>query len=189
MLEALSEETQEGAQDLRTLIQRMSKYKMIKVLRLEMVLLWLLYCDSINLNVDESTIPSDPIVQSVDINKSTSYAGVASGSAKDQQMFNVQLSYLVVLIPEIVEYNYLGTTGRNMGLKRIMNEFHKASIFFKFDSRAGLEAVLEGGPWLIRKSPIILKKWSMDTRLLRLIRNLTRISANGFKLQMFYSSF
>nr|GFA68263.1 zinc knuckle CX2CX4HX4C [Tanacetum cinerariifolium] len=33
--------------------------------------------DSINLNVDESTIPSDPIIQSVDINtKSTSYVGV-----------------------------------------------------------------------------------------------------------------
>ncbi|GKA11043.1 zinc knuckle CX2CX4HX4C containing protein [Tanacetum coccineum] len=40
-------------------------------------------------------------------------------------------------------------------------------FFFKFDSQAGLEAVLEGGPWLIRKSPIILKKWSMDTRLLK----------------------
>ncbi|GKF84449.1 zinc knuckle CX2CX4HX4C containing protein, partial [Tanacetum coccineum] len=44
---------------------------------------------------------------------------------------------------------------------------------FKFDSRAGLEAVLEGGPWLIRKSPIILKKWSIDTRLLK--KELTRI--------------
>ncbi|GJW61384.1 zinc knuckle CX2CX4HX4C containing protein [Tanacetum coccineum] len=65
--------------------------------------------DSINLNVDESTIPSDPIVQSVDINtKSTSYAGAV-----------------------------------------------------------GAKAVLEGGPWLIRKSLIILKKWSMDTRLLK----------------------
>ncbi|GKF01391.1 hypothetical protein Tco_0028314 [Tanacetum coccineum] len=30
--------------------------------------------DSINLNVDESTIPSDPTVQSVDINKSTSWS-------------------------------------------------------------------------------------------------------------------
>ncbi|GJR35199.1 zinc knuckle CX2CX4HX4C containing protein [Tanacetum coccineum] len=48
-----------------------------------------------------------------------------------------------------------------------------ASFFFKFDSRAGLEAVLEGGPWLIRKSLIILKKWSMDTRLLK--EELTRI--------------
>ncbi|GJW76952.1 hypothetical protein Tco_0138634 [Tanacetum coccineum] len=42
--------------------------------------------DSINLNVDESTIPSDPIIQSVDINtKSASYAGAAGASAKDQQ--------------------------------------------------------------------------------------------------------
>ncbi|GKA38532.1 zinc knuckle CX2CX4HX4C containing protein [Tanacetum coccineum] len=50
----------------------------------------------------------------------------------------------------------------------------KVFFFFKFDSRAGLEAVLEGGPWLIRKSPIILKKWSMDTRLLK--EEITRIS-------------
>ncbi|GJT65175.1 hypothetical protein Tco_1016655 [Tanacetum coccineum] len=42
----------------------------------------------INLNVDESTIPSDPIVQSVDINKSTSYAGVTGRSAKDQPNVN-----------------------------------------------------------------------------------------------------
>ncbi|GKC46667.1 zinc knuckle CX2CX4HX4C containing protein [Tanacetum coccineum] len=43
----------------------------------------------------------------------------------------------------------------------------------KVNSRAGLEAVLEGGPWLIRKSLIILKKGSMDTRLLK--EELTRI--------------
>nr|GEV56157.1 hypothetical protein [Tanacetum cinerariifolium] len=43
----------------------------------------------------------------------------------------------------------------------------------KFDFRAGLEAVLEGGLWLIRKSLITLKKWSMDTRLLK--EELTRI--------------
>ncbi|GJT13982.1 zinc knuckle CX2CX4HX4C containing protein [Tanacetum coccineum] len=73
--------------------------------------------DLTNLNVDESTMPSDPIVQSVDINtKLKSYAGAVG---------------------------------------------------------AGLESVLEGGPWLIRNSPIILKKWSMDTRLLK--EELTRI--------------
>ncbi|GJV29291.1 zinc knuckle CX2CX4HX4C containing protein [Tanacetum coccineum] len=49
----------------------------------------------------------------------------------------------------------------------------KGFFFFKFDSRASLEAVLDGGPWLIRNSPIILKKWSMDTRLLK--EELTRI--------------
>ncbi|GKC17967.1 zinc knuckle CX2CX4HX4C containing protein [Tanacetum coccineum] len=58
------------------------------------------------------------------------------------------------------------------GPKRIMMN-SKGFFFFKFDSRAGLEAVLEGGPWLIRKSLIILKKWSMDTRLLK--EELTRI--------------
>ncbi|GJS12161.1 zinc knuckle CX2CX4HX4C containing protein [Tanacetum coccineum] len=58
------------------------------------------------------------------------------------------------------------------GLKRIMMN-SKGFFFFKFDSRAGLEAVLEGGPWLIHKSLIILKKWSMDTRLLK--EELTRI--------------
>ncbi|GJT72449.1 hypothetical protein Tco_1031735 [Tanacetum coccineum] len=37
----------------------------------------------------------------------------------------------------------------------------------KVVEKVGLEAVLEGGPWMIRNSPIILKKWSMDTRLLK----------------------
>ncbi|GJZ86675.1 reverse transcriptase domain-containing protein [Tanacetum coccineum] len=58
-------------------------------------LVWFYADDSINLNVDESTIPSDPIVQSVDINKSTSYAGVAGGSAKDQPNVNSNFRTLV----------------------------------------------------------------------------------------------
>ncbi|GJY90640.1 zinc knuckle CX2CX4HX4C containing protein [Tanacetum coccineum] len=162
--------------------------------------------DSINLNVDESTIPSDPIVQSVDINKLTSYAGVAGGSAKDQPNVNSNFRTLVadpvfdgvnISIPRkvvekvstrfehtlygyfigkrmafsVVEY-YARNNWAKHGLKRIMMN-SKGFFFFKFDSRAGLEAVLEGGPWLIRKSPIILKKWSMDTRLLK--EELTRI--------------
>ncbi|GKB61492.1 hypothetical protein Tco_0917678 [Tanacetum coccineum] len=45
--------------------------------------------------VDESTIPSDPIVQFVDINKSTSYAGVAGGSVKDQPNVNSNFRTLV----------------------------------------------------------------------------------------------
>ncbi|GJR20645.1 zinc knuckle CX2CX4HX4C containing protein [Tanacetum coccineum] len=71
----------------------------------------------------------------------------------------------------VVEY-YARNNWAKHGLKRIMMN-SKGFFFFKFDSRAGLEAVLEGGPWLIRKSPIILKKWSMDTRLLK--EELTRI--------------
>ncbi|GJS36355.1 zinc knuckle CX2CX4HX4C containing protein [Tanacetum coccineum] len=163
--------------------------------------------DSINLNVDESTIPSDPIVQSMGINtKSTSYARAAGASAKDQLKVNSNFRILVVdpvfdgvniSIPRkvvekvstrfehtlygyfigkrmaflVVEY-YARNNWAKHGLKRIMMNF-KGFFFFKFDSRAGLEAVLEGGPWLIRNSPIILKKWSMDTRLLK--EELTRI--------------
>ncbi|GJU52685.1 zinc knuckle CX2CX4HX4C containing protein [Tanacetum coccineum] len=52
--------------------------------------------DSINRNVDESTIPSDPIVQSVDINtKSTSYVGATGASAKDQPKVNSNFRTLV----------------------------------------------------------------------------------------------
>ncbi|GJR19374.1 zinc knuckle CX2CX4HX4C containing protein [Tanacetum coccineum] len=71
----------------------------------------------------------------------------------------------------VVEY-YARNNWAKHGLKRIMMNT-KGFFFFKFDSRAGLEAVLEGGSWLIRKSPIILKKWSMNTRLLK--EELTRI--------------
>ncbi|GJV98731.1 zinc knuckle CX2CX4HX4C containing protein [Tanacetum coccineum] len=71
----------------------------------------------------------------------------------------------------VVEY-YARKNWAKHGLKRIMMNT-KGFFFFKFDSRAGLEAVLEHGPWLIRKSSIIIKKWSMDTRLLK--EELTRI--------------
>ncbi|GJU18201.1 hypothetical protein Tco_1146167 [Tanacetum coccineum] len=133
--------------------------------------------DSINLNVDESTIPSDPIVQSVDINKSTSYAGVAGGSAKDQPNVNSNFRTLVadpvfdgvnIFIPRkvvekvstrfehtlygyfigkrmafpVVEY-YARNNWAKHRLKRIMMN-SKGFFFFKFDSRAGLEAVLVG---------------------------------------------
>ncbi|GJS65119.1 zinc knuckle CX2CX4HX4C containing protein [Tanacetum coccineum] len=136
---------------------------------------------------------------SVDINKSTSYAGVAGGSAKDQPNVNSNFRTLVsdpvfdginISIPRkvvekvstrfehtlygyfigkrmafpVVEY-YARNNWAKHGLKRIMMN-SKGFFFFKFDSRAGLEAVLEGGPWLIRKSPIILKKWSMWMLLL-----------------------
>ncbi|GKC67967.1 zinc knuckle CX2CX4HX4C containing protein [Tanacetum coccineum] len=92
---------------------------------------------------DESTIPSDPIVQSVDINKSTSYVGVAGESVKDQS--NVNSNFRTLLADPVFD-------GVNISIPR--------------------KVVEKGGPWLIRKSLIILKKWSMDTRLLK--EELTR---------------
>ncbi|GKC22950.1 zinc knuckle CX2CX4HX4C containing protein [Tanacetum coccineum] len=85
--------------------------------------------DSINLNVDESTIPS--------------------GSAKDQP--NINSNFRTLVADPVFD-------GVNISIPRKVVE---------------KRLVLEGGPWLIRKSPIILKKWSMDTRLLK--EELTRI--------------
>ncbi|GKC70381.1 zinc knuckle CX2CX4HX4C containing protein [Tanacetum coccineum] len=128
---------------------------------------------------ERTTIPVTVSVQSVDINKSTSYAGVAGGSAKDQPNVNSNFRTLVadpvfdgvnISIPRkvvekvstrfehtlygyfigkrmafpVVEY-YARNNWAKHGLKRIMMN-SKGFFFFKFDSRAGLEAVLEGGP-------------------------------------------
>ncbi|GKA60985.1 zinc knuckle CX2CX4HX4C containing protein [Tanacetum coccineum] len=71
----------------------------------------------------------------------------------------------------VVEYYARNNWGKH-GLKRIMMN-NKGFFFFKFESKIGLEYVLEGGHWMIRNSPIILKKWLMGTSLLK--EELTRI--------------
>ncbi|XP_021979843.1 uncharacterized protein LOC110875962 [Helianthus annuus] len=38
-------------------------------------------------------------------------------------------------------------------------------FFFKFDSKEGMNKVLEGGPWLIRKMPLFLNVWGLTIRL------------------------
>nr|GFA57251.1 zinc knuckle CX2CX4HX4C [Tanacetum cinerariifolium] len=94
-----------------------------------------------------TSVPSheSPIVQAVDINKKqTSYAGAVGASTKDQPKV---CSNFLPLVANLV------FDGVNIFIHR--------KVFEK------------GGPWLIRKSPIILKKWSMDTRLLK--EELTRI--------------
>ncbi|GKC66712.1 zinc knuckle CX2CX4HX4C containing protein [Tanacetum coccineum] len=70
----------------------------------------------------------------------------------------------------VVEYYARNNWGKHRLTIIMMNN---KGFFFKFDSRAGLEALLEGGIWMIRKTPIILKKWSMGTNLLK--EELTRI--------------
>lgn len=63
----------------------------------------------------------------------------------------------------VVEYFVKQNWGK-FGLTRIMLNA-KGFFFFKFSSHKGLEDVLENGPWMIRKVPIVLKEWSIDTRL------------------------
>nr|GEW54876.1 hypothetical protein [Tanacetum cinerariifolium] len=123
-------------------------------------------CNLIQANNTNVEIPC----KSVDINtKSTSYAGAAGVSVKDQPKVDSNFRSLVadpifdgvnISIPRKVVKKV------KHRLERIMMN-SKGFFFFKFDSWAGLESILEGGPWLIRKSSIILRKWSMDTRLLK----------------------
>ncbi|GKF02617.1 zinc knuckle CX2CX4HX4C containing protein, partial [Tanacetum coccineum] len=135
--------------------------------RILMNLLKILNAPTVDVNLSGEASPSDTIVQSVDINtKSTSYAGSAGASAKDQPKVNSNFRHLVA--DPIFD-------GVNISIPR------------KVVKKAGLEAVLKGGPWLIRKSSIILKKWSMDTRLLKeeLIRIPIWVKLHDVRIQVF----
>ncbi|GKA02836.1 zinc knuckle CX2CX4HX4C containing protein, partial [Tanacetum coccineum] len=130
-------------------------------------------CNSIQANCNNlpsKASPSDPIVKSVDINtKSTSYAGAAGASTMAQPQVNSNFRPLVadpvfnsvnISIPRKVVKK-----GKH-GLKRVMMNT-KGFFFFKFESKVGLEVVLKSGPWMIRNTLIIIKKWSMSTSLLK----------------------
>ncbi|GJZ73589.1 zinc knuckle CX2CX4HX4C containing protein [Tanacetum coccineum] len=62
----------------------------------------------------------------------------------------------------VMEY-FVRNNWTKYGLTRLMMN-SKGFFFFKFDSTKGQEDVLKSGPWMIRNSPIILKKWTMNTR-------------------------
>nr|GFA21049.1 zinc knuckle CX2CX4HX4C [Tanacetum cinerariifolium] len=72
----------------------------------------------------------------------------------------------------VVEY-YVRRNWGKYGLTRLMMN-SKRVFFFKFESRKGLEDVLENGPWMIHNSLIVLKKGTMTICLSK--EELTRIS-------------
>nr|GEU56368.1 hypothetical protein [Tanacetum cinerariifolium] len=49
------------------------------------------------------------------------------------------------------------------GLKRV--QLHDDFFLFQFESKEGMERVLEDGPWIIRTVPLILNVWSPNTDL------------------------
>ncbi|GJZ44265.1 putative reverse transcriptase domain-containing protein [Tanacetum coccineum] len=63
-----------------------------------------------------------------------------------------------------VVQNYVSNTRSKFGFEKITRNDNGVYLF-KFASKAGLEQVLERGPWMIRKSPIILNKWSSSVSL------------------------
>ncbi|GJZ88446.1 zinc knuckle CX2CX4HX4C containing protein [Tanacetum coccineum] len=59
--------------------------------------------------------------------------------------------------------NYVNNTWAKYGLKRM--QLHGEFFLFQFDTKAGMERVLETGPWLIRRVPLILNMWSPNVDL------------------------
>nr|GEU69526.1 zinc knuckle CX2CX4HX4C [Tanacetum cinerariifolium] len=91
-------------------------------------------------------ISDTPIVNSVDINTPLNSNVRAVGACTSEQ-------------PKIVE--------------KVSVRFENTLYGYFIDTLTGLESVLEEGPWIVRNSPTILKKWSVGTSLLK--EELTRI--------------
>nr|GEV10357.1 hypothetical protein [Tanacetum cinerariifolium] len=66
----------------------------------------------------------------------------------------------------LVVQQYVSNTWRKFGFEKITRN-DDGVYLFKFASKSGMDQVLEKGPWLIRKSPIILNKWTASVSLKR----------------------
>ena len=60
--------------------------------------------------------------------------------------------------------NYVTNTWGKFGLKKLMK--NDAGVFlFKFESKEGVDSVLQRGPWIIRGSPLLISRWTPDSSL------------------------
>ncbi|GJV33879.1 zinc knuckle CX2CX4HX4C containing protein [Tanacetum coccineum] len=59
--------------------------------------------------------------------------------------------------------NYVQNTWAKYGLKRV--HLHEDFFLFQFETKEGMDSVLENSPWLIRTVPLILNVWSPNTVL------------------------
>ncbi|KAJ0466997.1 hypothetical protein HanIR_Chr14g0678351 [Helianthus annuus] len=63
----------------------------------------------------------------------------------------------------VVDY-FVRTNWKKHGLQKTMMNSN-GFFFFKFEDRKGMDAVLEGGPWMIRNKPLFLNIWSPTNSL------------------------
>nr|GEX76525.1 hypothetical protein [Tanacetum cinerariifolium] len=59
--------------------------------------------------------------------------------------------------------NYVKNTWAKYGLKRI--QLQEEFFLFQFNTKEGMESVLENGPWLIHRVPLLLNEWTANTIL------------------------
>ncbi|GJT82795.1 hypothetical protein Tco_1057137 [Tanacetum coccineum] len=126
-------------------------------------------------------VASNDCITSMNGDVITELFGVSLSTPKDIDAFtsDLELGAKFSIPRKVVE------TGK-YGLTRIMMN-SKGFFFFKFKSSKGLDDNMENGPWMIRNSPIILKKWSMDTRLCKeeLTRILVWVKIHDVPIQVF----
>ncbi|GJS53247.1 zinc knuckle CX2CX4HX4C containing protein [Tanacetum coccineum] len=124
--------------------------------------------DKQKVNYNFRPLMADPIFEGVNI--SIPHKVVKKVSTHfEHTLYGYFIRKIMVFL--VVEYYAKNNWAKHRLKMTMMNT--KGFFFFKFNTQAGLEAVLQGGPWMIHNSLIILKKWSMDTRLLK--KELTRI--------------
>ncbi|GJS85074.1 hypothetical protein Tco_0751615, partial [Tanacetum coccineum] len=80
------------------------------------------------------------------------------------------------LVFPLVE-NYVKNTWAKYGLKRI--QLHEEFFLFQFDTNEGMVNVMENGPWLTRRMPLILNVWTPNTVLKKEEIKLAPIWANN----------
>ncbi|GKB74101.1 hypothetical protein Tco_0935513 [Tanacetum coccineum] len=120
-------------------------------------------------NLSSKDSPSDSIVQSMDTNtKYTSYVGAAGASTMAQPQVNSNFCPLVV----DPVFNGVNISIPCKVAEKISARLEHTLYGYFIVKRlafpvVGLEVVLESGPWMIRNTLIILKKWSMSTSLLK----------------------
>nr|GEU50779.1 hypothetical protein [Tanacetum cinerariifolium] len=127
-----------------------------------------------NLNVDESLIIYSIFIQ----DKPSSYIAIAEGSQPKTSVAGGSK-----LVPSISKANFCSLFLENLCqgvyvfiLRKVVemnNDELQRFFLLSIQTLKGLEDVLKNGPWMIRNSPIILKKWSMSTHLSK--EELTRI--------------
>ncbi|GKB49547.1 hypothetical protein Tco_0900300 [Tanacetum coccineum] len=71
-----------------------------------------------------------------------------------------RVAYLVVA-------NYVRNTWNKYGLVKIMLNSSNGLFLFQFNSKDGLDTMLENGPCFILNNPLILLKWNPNVRLLK----------------------
>ncbi|GJT00532.1 zinc knuckle CX2CX4HX4C containing protein [Tanacetum coccineum] len=59
--------------------------------------------------------------------------------------------------------NYVKNTWAKFGLKR--TQLHEDFFMFQFNTKEGMESVMESGPWLVRGVPLILNIWNQNSEL------------------------